>query len=129
MPSKSGIFPKKVLHLFETLQKDFVLAIISNNKKQDLDGNKGIFYLTAGTYYLHTHTDNPTYYSISYTAKKTSADVGKNTSSKKAKTIKLNKKQKGVFVYGNDDYYVYKFKLKKAKKVSISGLLTEYSSS
>ena len=32
MPSKSGIFPKEVLQLFEKLKKDFKLAIVTNNK-------------------------------------------------------------------------------------------------
>ena len=35
MPSKSGKFPEKVLQLFETLQQNFVIAIISNNKRSE----------------------------------------------------------------------------------------------
>ena len=35
MPSKSGKFPSDVIELFEKLQNDFIVAIISNNKKED----------------------------------------------------------------------------------------------
>ncbi len=35
MPSKSGQFTKPILDLFEELQQNFVVAIISNNKKKD----------------------------------------------------------------------------------------------
>ena len=35
MPSKSGKYPDKVLELFEELKKNFTIAIISNNKKQN----------------------------------------------------------------------------------------------
>ena len=35
MPSKSGRFPSEVIELFEKLQQDYTLAIVSNNKKED----------------------------------------------------------------------------------------------
>ncbi|MCD7879131.1 MAG: YqeG family HAD IIIA-type phosphatase [Candidatus Gastranaerophilales bacterium] len=35
MPSKSGEFPSKVIELINSLKQNFVLAIISNNKKKD----------------------------------------------------------------------------------------------
>lgn len=34
MPSKSGVFPDEVKKLLENLKKDFVVAIISNNKNE-----------------------------------------------------------------------------------------------
>lgn len=35
MPSKSGIFPQKVLSWIKTLQNDFKFAVISNNKRNN----------------------------------------------------------------------------------------------
>ncbi len=35
MPSKSGVFPPKVLELINVLKQNFIIAIISNNKNKD----------------------------------------------------------------------------------------------
>ncbi len=35
MPSKSGKFPEKVIELIKNLQKNFKIAVISNNKRTD----------------------------------------------------------------------------------------------
>ena len=35
MPSNTGKFPKEVIDLFDRLKNDFILAIVSNNKKDE----------------------------------------------------------------------------------------------
>ena len=97
-------------------------VVLCDSKKESLGvvaykDKPATTYLKKGTYYLSVSKGITTF---KYTTKK--ATLGKNTTKKKAKTVKLGKtiKTKIYAANKNKSTQYYKFTLKKAKKISVT---------
>lgn len=107
-------------------QSSYAVELLDHNKKalyngkmEILDsgvGNKTIFGVKKGTYYVRVAAKgkghDPLFQVTSTFQKRSITKAG--TSKKKAKTIKLGQKVKGILYYGKNTSCWYKVKIKKA---------------
>lgn len=110
-----------------TLSTDSIVTLTADNSVTiDTDkttvnyakkGEPAVAYMKKGTYHLEVGSGITNF---KYTTQPLT--LGKNVTKKKAKTMKVGKAESMKFAASNgkDTTYYYKFKLKKAKKISIN---------